>query len=288
VDPAAAYEKACEALAPFPRLEAAFVTIGSPLVAHDGLSVLLSGSIAAGNVDAMSDIDLEIVVHDAAHVAVERARIDARIRSLGNVVAHFPATHLGLPDLLIYFVEADGTLIKVDAWTSDVRIVAELPDATIIHDPGGVVAAERARLGAAGGRPRLDYDDLHQKFVGWMWFTTVKIRRGHLFEAIESIDFMEELRTPALHPPHRRQSAARVPAPRGSSLSGARRCAPRDLRESPRSRRGDARPRVTRRALSVAAAGDREASSTPVEGRRTGADDGDRSADVGVSVQPGS
>jgi hypothetical protein len=190
VDPAAAYEKARKVLAPFPKLQSAFVRICSPLVARDDLSVLLLGSIGGGRVDAMSDIDLEVVVHDASRVALERARIDERIRTIGNLLAHFPATHLGMDDLLVYFVEDEGTVIKIDVWTSDVRIVAGLGDAQIIHDPGGVVAAERARLGGSGGRPPPDYDDLHQKFVGWMWFTAIKVRRGHLFEAIESIDFM--------------------------------------------------------------------------------------------------
>jgi hypothetical protein len=137
---ASPFLRALERLAPFPAIQTSFRAICEPLVAQETLSVLLSGSIAAGSLDELSDIDLEVIVHDPARVASVRAEIDKSVRALGPLLAHFPATHLGLPDLLIYFLQKNGSVVKVDAWTADLSVVARLGDAQILHDPGGAVA----------------------------------------------------------------------------------------------------------------------------------------------------
>ena len=200
-NPRDAYHQAQSRLGGFPRLRNVFEFLYNRISLATGVSVLLSGSVASGNVDELSDLDLELIVHDAANRQKVRDDVDRMIRELAKPIAHFPATHLGLRELEVYFLDYESTVVKVDIWTADMGSLPLLLDAALIHDPGGVVAQARARLRAhSSSDAPADYDDLHHKFCGWMWFTAVKIRRGHLFEAVESLDFMRSYALlPLLH-----------------------------------------------------------------------------------------
>jgi hypothetical protein len=194
-------------VAPFPALRAAFDTLYGAIAKRQDVAFLLSGSLAGDTVSDLSDLDIEVVAQPGTDVKELAQWLKDLVWSLGKVIAQFPASHLGLPDLHINFIERDGTIVKVDVWAMGLEGLPFVADATVLHDPGGFVAAARAKLPSGGG-PTPDYSDLHQKFVGWMWFTFSKIRRDQLFEAVESLDVMRSfVILPFLHllaqnPPH--------------------------------------------------------------------------------------
>ncbi len=130
----------------------------------------LTGSLATGTGDAVSDIDLDLSCSDAAQRDALKARIDRSLRDAGAVLAEFPATHIGLPELHVAFVDVDGVLVKVDV---------------------------RYRVGSSGAAcpppadpPAVDLAGLHSRFTGWMWYTHTKIVRGEYWEAADSIAVM--------------------------------------------------------------------------------------------------
>lgn len=137
-----------------------------------GVRLEVQGSIARGDVDAYSDIDVRFD-GDRTGVAHVRRAFPNVLAGLGTVLSTFPATHLGLGALLVTFIEVDGRVIKVDADFSP----EDASDA-------GETDAERLRDG-------------DRKFVGWTWYAFAKIARGELFESADALDVM---RTRALLP----------------------------------------------------------------------------------------
>jgi len=210
---------------PFPELRAAYDAIYRAIAARDDAALLLSGSLVGDTVVSdMSDLDIEVVARPGTDIAALDRWVKDLVRGLGKVIAEFPATHLHLPDLEIVFVERRGTVLKVDVWTMSTEGLPFVAGAVAVHDPGGFVAAARAAL-AEGGGSVPDYGDLHHKLVGWTWFTFTKLRRGQLFEAVESLDVMRSFALlPFLHllesnPPHGyRYLEQRLPAPRRAAL----------------------------------------------------------------------
>lgn len=191
------------ALAAYPHLSHAFDTLFAACAARDDIGVLMSGSFVNGQPDALSDLDIELVVRPGADVAGVRAWIEDLVSGLGPVLAGFPADHLGLDNLLVFFLAQDDRVqtrvLKIDIWVMTTDELPYVPKARVLRDPGGFVAHHRRMLqgdgnaGSVSGReagPPIDFADLQNKLCGWAWFTYVKIARGHLLEAMESLDFM--------------------------------------------------------------------------------------------------
>lgn len=185
-------------LAPHPHLAEAFERLFAALVADDAgndVAILASGSLAHGGMDARSDLDLEIVVAADADSAAVRARIDDTLAAIGTPLCRFPADHLGLDDLLVSFHDFGGRIVKIDVWVMPPAGLAFLPKAVVLHDPRGLASTR-----PPAAHPSRDLDDLAAKFCGWMWFTHVKIARGHFLEAAESLEIMRSFALlPFLH-----------------------------------------------------------------------------------------
>jgi len=195
-DPEQALARVRRNLAAHPLLARTFERVYEPLAAHEDLAILVSGSLATGTVDRLSDIDLELVVAPGSEIGEVRALADAALASIGRPLCRFPADHLGLEDLIVSFHEVDGTVVKIDVWIMTPAGLGLIPKAVVVHDPRGV-AAQRP---APASPPPHDDDDLASKFCGWMWFTHVKIARGHFLEALESIEIMRSYALlPSLH-----------------------------------------------------------------------------------------
>jgi len=155
-----------------PHLRDALDRLLSSIDAPRGVHIDVEGSIANGRADRFSDIDLRFS-GDPAGVARLRETFPGLLAKQGRVLSVFPASHLGLDDLLVSFVEIDGVVVKIDAdFSADDAADSE---ATTVH---------RLRDG-------------DRKFVGWMWYAFAKIARGEIFESADALDTM---RTRALLP----------------------------------------------------------------------------------------
>lgn len=176
-------------LAREPALRRYFDAAMARFAARADVGIVVSGSLASGAVDRWSDLDIELVVATRAEVADTVAWMREQVRGLGPLLAEFPATHIGLPDLWIYFFADPTGVIKVDVLVMDRAMFVEFPDARIVADPGGRLADVRATSKPAGW-PAPDFADLHAKLTGWLWYTATKIERGELFEAADSLSVM--------------------------------------------------------------------------------------------------
>lgn len=189
-----------------PELQAACALLHSVcdrIATVQGASVILTGSLANGTWDQYSDVDLEVVCDSAEDQAVLRDEVDTLIRDSGVLLASFPATHIGMPNLLIYFVAIGNRLVKVDV-NLTVNVAGEDR-----NGKGGLRLVESGGRGSQGRAVRTTqpsvcaniqdqfFTDAHQKFVGWAWYTYTKIMRGELWEADDSLQVM---RTRALLP----------------------------------------------------------------------------------------
>lgn len=155
------------------------------------LALVLKGSLKNGNVDRFSDIDFALVMETDDQVAAHRDWVRGMVSSAGRLLVHFPATHLGMQNLLVSFLEVDGVIVKVDVEILSRDEFRSSPSGLVLHDPHGTLAALRqgAENGTAAWSPE-EFADLHQKFSGWIWYTYTKIARGELLEAIDSLGVM--------------------------------------------------------------------------------------------------
>jgi hypothetical protein len=182
----------------YPAIEHGLSSVLKQVATRNDLSIFIQGSIADGTMDRYSDVDLIFVIDGGLSLQKESQWLKSIMSSLGPLVAHFPATHFGMENLLVSFINVDGEVVKIDV---------KLEPLEAFRTASGVKALQlsermRTELRSEAGftLPMPDFQDIHQKFVGWIWYTYTKIARGELFEAVDSLNIMrEKALLPCLH-----------------------------------------------------------------------------------------
>ncbi len=148
--------------------------------------VAVAGSLAEGNADEWSDVDLVIAVEPDSHQSVmdERHHIAA---GLGELAAAFTGEHVGDPRLLVCLY--DNPALHVD-----LKFVP-LPDAVPVVDNPVVLWARDDRLEAVlrqrvGAYPFPNRQWIEDRFWIWIHYLAGKIARGEQFEAMEGLSFL--------------------------------------------------------------------------------------------------
>jgi predicted nucleotidyltransferase len=159
------------------------------------VAVALGGSIAVGNMDFYSDIDLDIVARDDDFDAVFAARDKAAV-AVGQPLFRFIADHLPIGAHL-YIVLYDGP-IKLDfnyLSATDVKPSWTLAGRVILKDTNGFLAAVKSQSAELNTDqpPRERVLSLNQKFWTWCWYVFGKIKRGELWEALDGINSIRSL-----------------------------------------------------------------------------------------------
>jgi len=171
-----------------PPAHRAFLDRALPILREDLriVGVAAGGSYASDSMDEHSDLDLVIAVEPAhvTTVTAERADIAA---ALAPLLAAFTGEHVGEPRLLI-------CLYAPQTLHVDLKFVA-LPDVRErVEDP--VVLWERdGRLTAAlatgtAAYPEPDPQWIEDRFWIWVHYSSAKIARGELFEAMDFLAFL--------------------------------------------------------------------------------------------------
>ena len=197
-----------------PRLLTLFDAV-YPQLAGPDTAVLIGGSIARGEADEFSDLDLVIVTRRRPEAERRRADLRARLTDQFEVLACFAAAPLGRACLDSIFLVVTGRAMKLDAafWAAadgPVPVAGQL-----IHDgPGLAGALTVARAEAVGELERAPTD-----MVGWTSHVSCLIGRGELFEAAYCLDQMRRrmlvpvmLRLAGLPQVNYRRIEARLPA----------------------------------------------------------------------------
>ncbi|HXM55185.1 MAG TPA: nucleotidyltransferase domain-containing protein [Candidatus Dormibacteraeota bacterium] len=150
-------------LAAFPALAAVYDRLLAE-VRDRHVDAVVRGSIASGQVDRFSDIDLLVVVPEGSDASSVERDLLCTIRQYWTVLSEFTASHLGLDGLHVLFLDVEDTVVKVDV--------------------------EVVRAGAPHDAARPGPELLAARMCGWLWYTATKIARGELFEAADSLGIM--------------------------------------------------------------------------------------------------
>jgi hypothetical protein len=179
-----------------------FERLVAAIGARGDVAIAVSGSLSSGEVDDYSDLDLELVVGKNQIAEVTEWMVPL-VSAHGRLLARFPATHLGLPDLWIFFLEWQDTVVKVDVWVLTAADLARFVSGARVIVAGEVRAANGGGETGESTAKQPDFADLQNKFCGWMWFTCIKIARAELAEATESLEVMRSRALlPCLHYVH--------------------------------------------------------------------------------------
>ena len=175
----------------WPRLPQAhreFLQAALPKLRADArlAGVAAGGSFISGGLDEFSDLDLVVVAAPDAAKDVLRAGA-ALAAQLGPLLASFQGDHVGEPRLLICLY--GPPLLHVDLkFLSTQELAHRVEDPAILWDRDGEV-----RLGLSRGRaiyPQPDPQWIEDRFWVWVHYIVVKIARGELFEALDSLAFI--------------------------------------------------------------------------------------------------
>jgi hypothetical protein len=157
--------------------------------------VLLGGSNVAGGMDFYSDVDLDVMVADAAFDAVFAER-DRVLAAVGRPLFRFMADIPGGEHLSVVLYDSPAGPVKLDVEYHRASAIVPtwwLTRCRLLVDRTGALAATlAATLAASAGlqppAPRVeDLQELNQKFWPWCWYTFGKIVRGELWEAVDAL-----------------------------------------------------------------------------------------------------
>ncbi|MEV4599837.1 nucleotidyltransferase domain-containing protein [Amycolatopsis sp. NPDC049253] len=150
--------------------------------------VAVGGSIAHGEPDEYSDVDVVVVVDDDAFDAVTAERF-ALIGSWIDLVAAFTGEHVGEPRLVITLT--GPRLLHVDFKFVRVADFGErTSDPKILWERDG--ALTRALAAAPVAKDPLDEQWLEDRFWVWVHYAATKLGRGELFDVLGFLAFLRE------------------------------------------------------------------------------------------------
>ena len=171
---------------PLPDAHRAFLDGALPILRADPrvTSVVISGSAVTGGIDQWSDLDLVVFVEDSAETEVWRQHFEIVGRLGKNLLNAFRGEHVGEPRVLICVY--DDPLLHVD-----VKFMAH-KDAATLHYPAEVLWSRAAPPALPGPEPTRAFDVqwCANRVATWAHYVGVKIERGELFEALDSIAFL--------------------------------------------------------------------------------------------------
>lgn len=171
-----------------PHLHAAFVERIRSIVEQDERfsALLAGGSYIHGGFDKHSDLDLVLVVEEAAHSSIMASRV-VFARELGDLISAFTGEHVGEPRLLICLY--GPPLLHVDlkfVTASDLDRRIERPAVLFAREPEAI----GARLVAAQiAWPDMDPTWFEERAWIWLHYAATKLLRGELYEAIGMLSF---------------------------------------------------------------------------------------------------
>lgn len=145
------------------------------------LGVVLGGSVARGEADEHSDLDLVLACRDEDHAdllgAMPRLAAD-----LGPLLAAFTGEHVGEPRLLIALY--GPPLLHVDLKLVGRRDAAtRVEDGLILWERDGAITAARTDVEAVWPSPSLQW--IEDRFWVWVHYGATKVARGELLECLD-------------------------------------------------------------------------------------------------------
>ncbi|MEV5967993.1 hypothetical protein AB0L70_39875 [Kribbella sp. NPDC051952] len=147
------------------------------------LAVVAGGSIATGTSDEYSDLDLVLVCTPEAHQECIAGAKEFAAR-LDPLLAAFTGEHVGEPRLLIALYGPPLAHVDLKFVTPE-QLHDRVEDGVVLWQRDDSV--DRAYAESAASYPQPDPQWIEDRFWVWVHYVAVKIARGELFEAIDSL-----------------------------------------------------------------------------------------------------
>lgn len=150
------------------------------------LGIAVGGSWISNSMDEYSDIDLVIVVDPKYEQEISGERL-MLAEKLGDLLVGFTGEHVGEPRLIICLY--GPPLIHVDLkFVSLSDLVNRVEDPMILWEREEILTKNLSEKKAVFPLPDLQW--IEDRFWVWVHYIAVKIGRGELFEAIETLSFL--------------------------------------------------------------------------------------------------
>lgn len=155
------------------------------------VGLFLGGSLAAGDADLFSDIDLHVVASDDSYLALLQER-PAMMRSLGRVLCEWST--YGESQLLCLY--ETGVVLEVvlhrQGYLGKPRANMKMK---ILSDPYGQLAAFQAECKSLATGMEIDAEALPllwQQVWAWLWRGVGQTLRGEVWEGRDYLEFMRD------------------------------------------------------------------------------------------------
>ncbi len=155
---------------------------------RDDFSLGIFGSVASGECDEYSDLDLVCVRDPPGEARLTAEQFGAITGRIGDVLVQFDASHLGRSNMYVAYITHQGRMVKVDASMIVAGDVLALPTLPIkLHDPENRFGRVTFTVDVS-----VDARVLLEKMCGWLWYSFARIARGEYFAGARAIDYARE------------------------------------------------------------------------------------------------
>lgn len=155
----------------------------------NGCNIALRGSVATYEIDRYSDLDLIITISDKDSLEFFEKNFSQGLNHVGKLLSTFNASHIGKPDLHIYYIRMNNFITKLDIEIFQGNNIKHNEEKKIIilKQDWGVFAGFKPE------RIKSDYFNIiYKKFSVWTWNIFYLIERGEYFQASRALDFSRE------------------------------------------------------------------------------------------------
>lgn len=164
-----------------------FVNRASEVIKKDKsiIGLAVGGSWLTNEMDEYSDLDLTLITKEK--VSDDLTKMLQYAAGFGKLLTGFTGEHVGEPRLLICLY--DDPLLHVDIkFLTLPEFYSRIENPVILHDTNGQLKDILSKTDAKYPFP--DYQWIEDRFWIWVHYATLKIGRGELFEALDSLSFL--------------------------------------------------------------------------------------------------
>ncbi|WP_444914898.1 hypothetical protein [Microbulbifer sp. TRSA007] len=149
------------------------------------VTITIGGSIASGEADAFSDLDVTAVYMSTNPLNRARAEFEQMFTQHFNICVTFSAVHAGIPSLLVFYTRQDDWIVKLDI---SFLYCADPP--CCIQEPFIVLRKDiPINQNTMPDTESMSVQDIIPRYCGWLWYTFAKIKRGESLAACDSLAF---------------------------------------------------------------------------------------------------
>jgi Streptomycin adenylyltransferase len=152
------------------------------------IGLAVAGSWITNEIDEYSDLDLVLITKQK--IGGNKEKMLAYANSFGDFISGFTGEHVGEPRVLICLF--DNPLLHVDIkFLTLPEFHQRVENPVILFERDNqltdIITSTKAKW------PQLDYQWIEDRFWTWIHYVCLKIGRGELLEAFDSLSFLRQI-----------------------------------------------------------------------------------------------